>query len=132
MEKNVQHIMDYYNEFITVNNHTQEEFSNIILNSDNDILIDTSEQIQHFFDFLHCLNLKYDMGMEYWEKTEYKDKNIITYHNNICKCYYNFIYDKYIKKIREKLEKCKVEFYYMELREYRYNKTKEIVFIFRT
>lgn len=114
-----------------IENNNCEETANLMLKSNKNIKIDSKQKLQTFFDLFEPLNLKYDMGMNCWEMTEYKDKNIITFHNNISKYYYNFVYDKYINKIREKLENCETEFYYTELREYRYNKTKEIVFAFK-
>ena len=89
------------------------------------------EYIERFFNSLTFYNNLYKLGSQDWEKTIYEDKNIITFHNNISKCYKEFIYDTYINKIRKILDNSKIEFYYMENREYRYNKSLELVFIFK-
>jgi hypothetical protein len=114
-------------------NEYDENIANYILNSTQKITLNTANDITKFFKLLKPLNSKYDMGMINWEFNTYVNNNIkfITCHNNVSKIYYNFIYDKYIEKIREKLVNSQVEFYYQELKEYRYNKTKEIVFIFK-
>jgi hypothetical protein len=126
-----ENILHYINNQIIGYNEMEENIANYILNSTNKIDIKTIKNIKTFFNLLKPLNSKYDMGMINWEVTYYKKEKIITFHNNISKLYYQFIYDKYIKKIREKLTNSFIPFYYIELKEYRYNKTKEIVFSFK-
>jgi hypothetical protein len=115
----------------TVDNDIDKQISNYILNLNDKIELKTIEDISTFFNLFRPLNIEYYMGMNDWEINIYENNHVITFHNNVSKIYYDFIYDKYIYKIRKKLEHCQVEFYYKELKEFRYNKTKEIIFIFR-
>lgn len=103
---------------------------------ENNILTFVTEKekhlsIENFFNSLSLYNNLYKLGSKEWEKTIYEDKKIITFHNNILKCYKDFVYEAFIEKIRLILTNSKIEFYYMENREYRYNKSLEIVFIFK-
>lgn len=101
---------------------------NEIINTSN-LTLTNIDEIKLFFNLLEPLNRLYKLGMNFWEMNIYD--NVITFHNNVSKCYYNFIYDDYIQKIRKYFVYHKIEFYYIELKEYRYNKTKEIVFAFK-
>ena len=123
--------LNYINTKISGHNETKKNIANYILNSKKNIKLTEIDNLSTFFNLLKPLNSEYDLGMPYWEINVYKDKKIITFHNNVSKVYYKFIYDKYIDKIKKKLVNCKTEFYYKELKEYRYNKTIEVIFIFR-
>lgn len=110
----------------------KENIANYILSPKSEFEIKSIDDLKKFFKLMEPLNDIFKVSMKYWEINEYDNGNIITFHNDISKIYYNFTYDEYIIKIRKKLEQCKIEFYYYETKEYRYNKTKEIIFAFRS
>ena len=111
---------------------TNENIANYILDPNSKFEIKSMNDLRNFFSLIEPLNNIFKTGMRCWEINEYNNGGVITFHNNISKIYYNFIYDEYIIKIRKKLEQCKIEFYYYEQKKNRYNKTKEIIFAFRS
>jgi hypothetical protein len=105
---------------------------NIILKSDIQLNIMTLEDLKKFFNWLAPLNNEYNFSSFEWQqkRTECNGIKRIIFQNAISKsdmC--TFLYKNYIDLIKKKLKDSKLNYYYFELKNKRFNKIKDIIFV---
>jgi hypothetical protein len=104
-----------------------------LLNSSDKIMLKSEDDIIKFFKILSPLNNEFYLGSYNWniKVVKNEDHYKLFIHNSISKndsCRY--LYDKYIQPIKNKLIKSDVQFKYFEFKSKRFNKTKDIVWMF--
>ena len=97
----------------------------------NPILIPifNSDDLVKFFKLFDQLNIQYNLATEIWN-TQIVDSKIFFQNSISKKDSTNTFYENYIDLIKKKLIDSKIEFNYFEFRLKRFNKTKDIIFVF--
>lgn len=119
----------------TINNIFMNQYTlklnliNYLLNSLGSLPIRTYTDLIKFFKTLNPLNVQYLMGSNEWNYKIAESK--IFFQNSISKkdssdIFYNF----YINLVKKKLIESKIEYNYFEFKLKRFNKTKDIVWVF--
>ena len=102
-----------------------------LLKSDSTISIpiSNSNDLIKFFKLFDQLNIQYNLATETWN-TQISDSKIFFQNSISKKDSTNTFYENYIDLIKKKLIDSKIEFNYFEFRLKRFNKTKDIIFVF--
>lgn len=105
---------------------------NLILNTDINLKLNTWESIIKFFNWLSPMTLEYKMASGNWNiKTiKYGNKEKILIQNSISKIDYTDSFVMYIKKIKKTLLNSKINYNYFEFKSKRFNKIKDIIWVF--
>jgi len=106
---------------------------NLILNSDISFPISNCKDIIMFFNWICPLNIEYKMGSNEWNysSVKYGNKEKILVQNSISKMDMNDnFYSNYIKKIKNILSNSKIKYNYFEFKSKRFNKIKDIIWVF--
>lgn len=105
---------------------------NLILNTNINLKLNTWESIIKFFNWLSPMTIEYKMASCNWNiKTiKYGNKEKILIQNSISKVDYNESFFEYIKKIKKTLTNSKINYYYFEFKSKRFNKIKDIIWVF--
>ena len=82
-----------------------------------------------FFKLFDQLNIQYNLATNTWN-TQIVDSKIFFQNSISKKDSTNTFYENYIDLIKKKLIDSKIEFNYFEFRLKRFNKTKDIIFVF--
>lgn len=104
---------------------------NLILKSNIQLNIITLNDLKKFFDWLAPLNNEYNMSSYSWRKKiiESNGEKRLLIQNAISKSDIGtFLYKNYINLIKKKLTDSKLNYYYFELKNKRFNKIKDIIF----
>lgn len=113
--------MDHYTVKLNLINH--------LLNSNGNIPIRDSKDLIKFFKTLSPLNIQYMMASNEWNHKITDNK--LFFQNSISKKDSSDIfYNTYINLVKKKLIESKIEFNYFEFKLKRFNKTKDIVWVF--
>ncbi len=100
-----------------------------ILNLDIPLPIESSKDIIKLFNSLSPLNIEYNLGSNIFNKKIVQNKMFLQ--NSISKKEASDIfYLKYINKVKNLLIKSGIEFDYFEFKSKRFNKTKDIIWVF--
>ena len=118
-----------------INNIYQKKINiiNFLLNSFTPLPINSFKDLIHFFSILSPLNIEYFMSSREWNRkvidnTEHYKiffQNSISKHD--CK---KLTYINYIDKIKKTLNNANIKYNYFEFKSKRYNKSKDIIFVF--
>lgn len=102
-----------------------------LLKSDSDTLIPISDSndLVKFYKLFDQLNIQYNLATDTWN-TQIIDSKIFFQNSISKKDSTNTFYENYINLIKKKLIDSKIEFNYFEFRLKRFNKTKDIIFVF--
>ncbi len=100
-----------------------------ILNSNSSIPINNSNDIIKLFNLVSTFNTRYQMASNNWNYKIEDSKLFIQ--NSISKKDSNTsFYQNYINLIKKKLVESNIDFNYFEFKVKRFNKTKDIIFVF--
>jgi hypothetical protein len=106
---------------------------NLILDSELDFKFDNYLDIIKFFNWLYPLTIEYKMASGCWnvKSVKYANKEKILLQNSISKVDMtdNFSLD-YIDKIKKTLYNSGIKYYYFEFKTKRFNKIKDIIWVF--
>jgi hypothetical protein len=97
--------------------------------SDTSIPISDSNDLVKFYKLFDQLNIQYNLATDTWN-TQIIDSKIFFQNSISKKDSTNTFYENYINLIKKKLIDSKIEFNYFEFRLKRFNKTKDIIFVF--
>ncbi len=100
-----------------------------ILNLDEGLPLESPKDIIKLFNSLSPLNIEYNLGSNVFNKKIVQNKLFLQ--NSISKKEASDIfYVKYINKVKNLLVKSGIEFDYFEFKSKRFNKTKDIIWVF--
>ena len=100
-----------------------------ILNSNQALPIKTKSDLEKFFNALSPFNIEFNFGSSTFNKKIVCSRLLL--HNSISKKDSSDIfYNKYINKVKNLLVKSGIEFDYFEFKSKRFNKTKDIIWVF--
>ena len=97
--------------------------------SNTSIPISNSDDLVKFFKLFEQFNSQYNLATGIWN-TQISDSKIFFQNSISKKDSTNTFYENYIDLIKKKLIDSKLEFNYFEFRLKRFNKTKDIIFVF--
>lgn len=106
---------------------------NLILKSNLIIPLNNMIQIIKFFNWLSPLNNEFNMGSKDWafKKIKYGNKQKFLLQNSISKQDMGrSFYSNYIDLIKKKLSESKTNYYYFEFKSKRFNKIKDVIWVF--
>jgi hypothetical protein len=110
-------------------NIIKKNLISFFLKSDNKIPISNSNDLVKLFKLFEQLNNEYMLASDIWNTQIVESK--IFFQNSISKKdSTNNFYSNYIDLVKKKLIQSGIEFNYFEFRLKRFNKTKDIIFVF--
>ena len=118
-----------------IQNPYQKKLNLINLFLDSDLALPTNNYLDIivFFNWLNPLTIEYKMGSGSWniKTVKYSNKEKILLQNSIGKVDTNEnFYLQYIGKIKKILTNSKIKYYYFEFKSKRFNKIKDIIWVF--
>ena len=106
---------------------------NLVLDSDLHFPLNNYLDIIKFFNWLNPLTIEYKMASGCWniKSVKYGNKTKILLQNSISKVDLNEHFNlKYINKIKKVLSNAGIKYYYFEFKSKRFNKIKDIIWVF--
>jgi hypothetical protein len=123
------HLLKHLNNIVS--NPYQLKLNLIInlLNSNQSIPISNISELEKFFKMLSPLNIEYNLGSTQYNKQIISGKLFLQ--NSISKKESSDIfYNKYINQVKNVLSLSNIDFEYFEFKSKRFNKTKDIIWVF--
>jgi hypothetical protein len=106
---------------------------NLVLDSDFDLKLNGYLDVIKFFNWLNPLTIEYKMSSGRWniKSIKYGNREKILLQNSISKSDLDDKFsNEYINKIKKVLNKSCIKYYYFEFKSKRFNKIKDIVWVF--
>jgi len=118
-----------------INNPYQKKINlmNLILESNITFPIKNNKDIIKFFNWTSPLNIEFNLASNKWNYSsiKYANKSKLLVQNSISKLdINNYFYLNYIDKIKKIFLNSKVKYYYFEFKSKRFNKIKDLIFVF--
>ena len=106
---------------------------NLILQSDLNLDFKNYLDLIKFFNWLYPLTIEYNMASGFWifKSVKFNNSYKILLQNSISRINLTEdFYFNYINKIKNIISNCKIKYYYFEFKCKRFNKTKDIIWVF--
>lgn len=118
-----------------IDNQSQKKINliNLILDSDFNLQLNNHLDVIKFFNWLNPITIEYKLASGRWNiKTiKYGNREKILLQNSISKSDLDENFSSgYIKKIKKVLVASEIKFYYFEFKSKRFNKIKDIIWVF--